>query len=294
MPSLYNMDMRIAIIGLGLIGGSIGLGLKKSSAAADLKIVGIPRREETVAQAIAMGAIDEGATDHIKGVSDADLVIVCTPISLILPVIKEIAPNLKKGAIVTDVGSSKYEIVSQAEKALPKGIYFVGGHPLAGKEISKLEAAEPELFKNKTWVLTRTSRTSQKALEKVKQVIEWLGGLVLELDPKTHDLVVAGISHMPLAVSAALVNAVAGEAENELMAKTAASGFRDMTRIASGDPILGVDMFTTNKKAVLKMIGSFKRSLANLEKLIKAGDGEKLREELEKAKKFRDALYPAQ
>jgi prephenate dehydrogenase len=284
--------MRIAIIGLGLIGGSLGLGLKKSSIA-DLKIVGIPRREETIGQAIALGAIDEGTTDHIKGVIDADLVFICTPINLILPVISEITPNLKKGAIVTDVGSSKYEIVSAAEKAMPKGSYFVGGHPLAGKETSKLEAAEPELFKGKAWVLTKTSRTSQKALEKMKQVVGGLGGSALEMDPKTHDLVVAGISHMPLAIAAALVNAVAGEAEKELMSKTAASGFRDTTRIASGDPILGVDMFTTNKKAVLKMIGSFKRSLANLEKLIKEGNGEKLREELGKAKKFRDALYPA-
>ena len=285
--------MRIAIIGLGLIGGSIGLGLKRSAGAADLKIVGIPRRAETIDQAVRLGAIDEGTTDHIRGVIDADLVFVCTPINLIVPVIGEIAPSLKKGAIVTDVGSSKYEIVSQAEKAMPKGAYFVGGHPMAGKETSKLEAAEPELFKGKAWALTKTSRTSQKALEKLKQVVGWLGGSALEMDPKTHDLVVAGISHMPLAVAAALVNAVAGEAEKELMAKTAASGFRDTTRVASGDPILGVDMFRTNKKAVLKLIGSFKRSLAALEKLIKEGDGEKIREELDKAKKFRDALYPA-
>jgi prephenate dehydrogenase len=294
MPSLYNMIMRIAIIGLGLIGGSIGLGLQKSKAQnPELKIIGIPRREETIKQALALGVIDEGTTDHIKGVIAADLVFVCTPINLIFPVINEIAPNLKKGAIVTDVGSSKYEIVSAAEKSMPKGSYFVGGHPMAGKETSKLEAAEPELFKSKAWVLTRTSRTSQKALEKMKQVVGWLGGSALEMDPKTHDLVVAGISHLPLAVAAALVNAIAGESEKELMAKTAASGFRDTTRIASGDPILGVDMFTTNKKAVLKMIGSFKKSLANLEKLIKEGNGEKIREELEKAKKFRDALYPA-
>lgn len=176
---------------------------------------------------------------------------------------------------------------------MPKGAYFVGGHPMAGKETSKLEAAEPGLFQGKAWVLTKTSRTSQKALEKLKQVIGLLGASALETDPKTHDHIVAGISHMPLAVAASLVNAITGEAEKELMGKVAASGFRDSTRIASGDPILGVDMFTTNKKAVLKMIGSFKRSLANLEKLIKEGNGEKIREELEKAKKFRDALYPS-
>jgi len=284
------MAMRIAIIGLGLIGGSLGLGLKKSSIP-DLKIIGIPRREETIAQAISLGAIDEGTTDHIKGVVDADLVFICTPINLILPVLSEIAPNLKKGVVVTDVGSSKYEIVAAAEKAMPKGGYFVGGHPMAGKETSKLEAAEADLFLGKTWILTKTSRTSQRAVDKVKDAIAGLGCPVLEMEPKTHDLVVAGISHMPLAVAASLVNAVAGAEQNELMARTAASGFRDTTRIASGDPILGVDMFTTNKKAVLKLIGAFKRSLANLEKLIKEGNGEKLREELEKAKTFRDKIF---
>jgi prephenate dehydrogenase len=285
--------MRIAIIGLGLIGGSIGLGLKKAADTADLKIVGIPRREETIQQAITMGAIDEGTTDHVKGVIDADLVFVCTPISLILPVIQEIVPSLKKGAIVTDVGSSKYEIVAQAEKVLPKGVYFVGGHPMAGKETAKLEAADAQLFAGKKWIMAPTARTSKRAMELLKGIIAKLQSEVVEIDPRTHDHVVAGISHLPLAVAAALVNTVAGDPEKGLMAQVAASGFRDTTRVASGDPILGVDMFTTNKKAVLKMIGSFKRSITSLEKLIKEGSGEKIREELEKAKKFRDALYPS-
>ncbi|OGB89285.1 hypothetical protein A2625_03865 [candidate division WOR-1 bacterium RIFCSPHIGHO2_01_FULL_53_15] len=281
--------MKIAIIGLGLIGGSIGLKLKRQNSR--FKIIGIPRREETIDQAIKMGAIDEGTIDHVKGAADADIVFVCTPINLILPVISEIAPNLKKGTIVTDVGSSKYEIVSAAEKAMPRGVYFVGGHPMAGKETSKLEAAEPGLFSGKTWVLTKTSKTSKKAWEEVGKLVSLLGAKALEMETKTHDLVVAGISHMPLAVAAALVNAVADQPEKDLMSKAAASGLRDTTRIASGDPILGVDMFTTNKKAVLKMLGSFKRSLANLERLIKEGNGEKIREELEKAKKTRDSIF---
>lgn len=283
--------MKIAIIGLGLIGGSVGLALKQSRVAShELRVIGIPRREETIQEAINRGAIDEGTTDHVKGVSEADLVFICTPINLILPTLKGIASALKKGAIVTDVGSSKYEIVSQAEKIMPKGTHFVGGHPMAGKEQVKLEAAEANLFEGKVWILTPTSKTSKKALEQVKQVVGWLGGSVLEMDPKTHDLVVAAISHIPLAIAASLVNVVATEEQKDLMAKCAASGFRDATRIASGDPILGVDMFTTNKKAVLKMIGAFKKSLSNLEKLIKEGNSEKIREELEKAKSFRDSI----
>ncbi|MDD4179547.1 MAG: prephenate dehydrogenase/arogenate dehydrogenase family protein [Candidatus Margulisbacteria bacterium] len=282
--------MNIAIIGLGLIGGSLGLALKRAGQAS-LKITGVPRREETIKLALQLGAIDEGTTDLAKGVADADLVFVCTPINLIIPIITEIAPKLKKGAIVTDVGSSKYEIVSQAEKLMPKGVYFVGGHPLAGKETTKLEAAEAGLFSNRTWVLTRTSKTSKKASEQVEQVVGLIGGLVVGMEPKIHDHVVAAVSHMPLAVAAALVNTVAGEEQKELMTKCVASGFRDTTRIASGDPILGVDMFKTNKKSVLKMIGAFKKSLTNLEKMIREGDGEKIREELTKAKQFRDAIY---
>ena len=282
---------KIAVIGLGLIGASIALGLKNSSKASEFRIVGIPRREETINDALKMGAIDEGVTDHIKGASDADIVFICTPINLIPQIIKEISPSLKKGAIVTDVGSSKQMIVSEAERAMPKGTFFVGGHPMAGKETFKLEAAEANLFEGKKWILTPTSKTSKKAIEALKEVVRLLGCEVLEIDPKTHDLVVAGISHMPLAIAASLVNAVGGEEQKDLMAKCASTGFRDTTRIASGDPILGVDMFTTNQKAVLKMIGSFKRALSNLEKLIKEGNGEKIRAELEKAKKFRDSVY---
>ncbi|MBU0630397.1 MAG: prephenate dehydrogenase/arogenate dehydrogenase family protein [Candidatus Margulisbacteria bacterium] len=280
--------MRIAIIGLGLIGGSLGLALKKSGGH---KVIGVPRDEKTIEKALALGAIDEGTTDHLQGVNDADLVFICTPINLIVPVVSEVAPQLKKGAIVSDVGSSKYEIVSQLEKLMPKGVYYVGGHPLAGKERFKIDAAEAGLFYGRTWALTRTSRTSQRALDKVAEVVRSMGAKPLEMEPKAHDLVVAAISHAPLAVAAALVNAVAGEAERATMAQCAASGFRDATRIVSGDPILGVDMFTTNKKAVLKMIGAFKRSLSSLEGLIKEGNGEKIREELAKAKQFRDSIY---
>ncbi len=282
--------MKIAIIGLGLIGGSLGLALKRAGMS-DLRVVGIPRRAETLQKALEIGAVDEGTTDHVKGSADADIIFVCTPINLIPAIVQEIAPALKKGAIVSDVGSSKYEIVSGAEKATPKGVHFVGGHPMAGKETTKLESADPDLFKEKIWILTETSKTSKKALEKIEEVVRLIGGLVVRMEPKTHDLVVAAVSHMPLAVAASLVNTVAAEPQKDLMVKCAASGFRDTTRIASGDPILGVDMFTTNKKAVLKMVGAFKRSLSNLEKLIKEGNGEKIREELEKAKNFRDSIF---
>ncbi|MDI6731253.1 MAG: prephenate/arogenate dehydrogenase [Candidatus Margulisbacteria bacterium] len=282
--------MKIAIVGLGLIGGSIGNKLKDQNS--KFKIIGIPRRKKTIDLAIKLGAIDEGTADLTAGVKEAEVVFICTPISLIIPTINRIAPYLKQGAIVTDVGSSKEQIVEQAEKIMAKGTFFVGGHPMAGKEKVKLEAAEADLFQGRTWILTPTRKTNPRAIQVISRLVVLLGGKVMQMDPKTHDLVVAVISHMPLAVAAALVNTIADEKKNrEKMKKCAASGFRDTTRIASGDPELGIDMFVTNQKAVLKALGSFKKSLSRLEKAIKSGKNSAMAKELAKAKKFRDSIY---
>ncbi|MBI5699773.1 prephenate dehydrogenase/arogenate dehydrogenase family protein [Candidatus Saganbacteria bacterium] len=279
---------NIAIIGLGLIGGSIGLKLKGLGTGD--RVLGIPRREETLKKALEMGAIDEGSLD-ISRVAEADIVFLCTPINLIIPRLKELAPHLKKGAVVSDVGSTKTEIVSQAEKLMPKGTYFVGGHPMAGKEQTGIEVAEADFFKDKVWILTETSRTRQKALEEVEEVVRLLGPKVVRMDPKTHDLVVAGISHVPLAVAAMLVNLVADSEQKEQMSQCASSGFRDTTRVASGDPVLGRDMFVTNRVAVLKTLKNFRAKLLELEKLIKAGDAAAIEKELKSAKEFRDKLF---
>jgi len=277
--------MNIAVIGLGLIGGSICKNFKCRTS--NIKIIGIARREETLKQALAQKVIDEGTTDPKQGVKDADIVFICTPISLIIPMLEKISPNLKPGAIVTDVGSTKEEIVKQAKKIMPKGTYFIGGHPMAGKEKVKFEESEADLFKDKIWILMPEEKTSE-----LENIIKLLGARVIKMDAKKHDLVVAGISHMPLAVAAALVNAVADSKEGaEEIKQCAASGFKDTTRVASGDPILGADMFTTNKKSVLEMIAAFKKALSNLEKEIKKGDPDKIKAELEKAKQFRDSIY---
>jgi len=278
--------MKIAIIGLGLIGGSLALALKK----AGHYIIGIPHREETINEARQAGAIDEGSI-QIEKAADADLVFICTPISLIIPKLKELAPHLKKGAIVTDVGSTKAETVLQAEKLMPKGTYFVGGHPMAGKEVVKFRNAEAGLFEGRTYILTKTSRTSQKAFEKLAEIVKLLNCQIVEFDPKTHDLIVGATSHLPLAAAAALVNMAAGVGEKEQIAKCVASGFRDTTRVASGDPILGKDMFLTNKKAMLKHLKTLRAKLLELEKLIKAGDEKGVEDFLSRAKVFRDGLF---
>jgi len=277
--------MNIAIVGLGLIGGSICKKLKSQNS--KFKVIGIARREETAKKALELGIVNEATTDLVQGVKDADIVFICTPINLIIPILKGIAPNLKPGAIVTDVGSTKEEIVKQAKKIMPKGTYFIGGHPMAGKEKVKFEEVEAGLFQDKIWILMPDER-----VEVLENIIKKLGARIIKMDAKKHDLVVAGISHMPLAVAAALVNAVAESKEATAeMKQCAASGFKDTTRVASGDPVLGVDMFTTNKKSVLEMISAFKKSLANLEKKIKKGDPDKIKAELKKAKQFRDSIY---
>jgi len=279
---------KIAIVGLGLIGGSIGLKLKGLGTGG--KVLGIPRREETLKKALELGAIDEGSLD-ISKVAEADLVFICTPINLILPKLAEIIPHLRKGAIVTDVGSTKGEIVSKAEKSMPKGTYFVGGHPMAGKEVVGIEAAEANLFEGKTWILTQTSKTNKAALEKVEEVVGGLGAKVVRIDPKTHDLVVGAVSHLPLAAAVALVNVAAEAGEKELVGQCAASGFRDSTRIASGDPVLGRDMFMTNRVALLKHLKALRTRLLELEKDIKKQDSGKIEAFLRQAKDFRDKLY---
>ncbi|MBI5701375.1 prephenate dehydrogenase/arogenate dehydrogenase family protein [Candidatus Saganbacteria bacterium] len=277
---------KIAIVGLGLIGGSLAKAFKREG----FYVIGIPHRQETLDKAEQVGAIDEGSLD-LKSVSDADFIFICTPINQIIPTLKLFAVSCKPGAIVTDVASTKQEIVSQAEKLVPKGTFFVGGHPMAGKEKVKFEESDADIFSGKTYILTQTSKTSKKALEALKDIVTQLHSTIVTFDPKTHDLVVAGISHVPLAVSVALVNSVMNSEQKDNMKQTASSGFRDTTRVASGDPELGVNMFTTNKKAVLKTLKEFKKALSNIEKLIKTGDSSGLKAELERAKSFRDSIY---
>jgi len=286
--------VRIAIVGLGLIGGSIGLGLRRSYVRGQLSdvIVGIPRRKKTIAEAITLGAIDEGTLDIKEGVAGADVVLLCTPISLIIPKLKELVPALKKGAIVSDVGSVKSEIVAAAAALMPAGTFFVGGHPMAGKEQVKLEAAEADLLTDKVYILTETPQTNKPALKIMTEVVTALRGKVVKMDPMTHDLVVAAVSHAPLAIAAALVNSVAETSLAYPQVKScAASGFKDTTRIASGDPVLGVDMFTANKLGVLASIGAFRVALGKLEKAIQAEDKAAISKLLAQAKNFRDDLY---
>jgi len=283
------MQLKVTIVGLGLIGGSLGMAIKKKKLA---RVIGLTRDKSKAALAVKLNAVDYAST-NIRGlIQDADIIFICYPMHLIIPEIKKIMQFIKPGTIITDVGSSKEQIVKEAEKIIPKRIFFVGGHPMAGKEKAGLEEAENNLFEGENYILTKTSRTNQKALSTLKSLISGLGAKVRVLAPDVHDSIVAGISHMPVAVAAALVDSVGGSGKLcDDMMQFAASGFRDTTRIASGDPDLGTGMFVTNKKAVLASINAFKKSLSEIEKLIRQGNTAAIRDKLLCIKDLRDSMF---
>ena len=283
------MKLKVTIVGLGLIGGSLGMAIRKKKLA---RVIGLTRDKSKAALAVKMKAFDYAST-NIRGIiQEADIIFICYPMHLIVPEIQRIIQFVKPGAIITDVGSSKAVIVKEAERLMRKDVYFVGGHPMAGKEKAGLENAESGLLEGANYILTRTPKTNVKALNVLKGLISKIGAKVTVLDPAVHDSIVAGISHMPMAVAAALVDFVSGAGKlSDELARFAASGFRDTTRIASGDPQLGTDMFTTNKKAVLDSLGAFKKSLSEIEKLIKEGDPAKIHEKLSNIRNFRDSMY---
>ncbi len=283
------MTPKITIVELGLIGGSLGMAIRKKKLG---RVIGLTRDKEKAALAVKMKAVDYAST-NIKGlIQDADIIFICYPIYLIIPEIQKIRQFLKPGTIVTDVGSTKGFIVKHAERLMPRGVFFVGGHPMAGKELTGIDVADADLFKGNKYILTKTPKTDPKALSTLKSLVTKIGAKPVILDPESHDEIVAGISHMPVAVAAALIESVSGAGKlSDDMKDLAASGFRDTTRIASGDPQLGSDMFTTNRSAVLSALKNFKKALAEIEKLVRQGDPDRIRNKLSEAKDFRDSIY---
>lgn len=255
--------MQISIIGLGLLGGSLGMSLKKT--ADKYKITGYARRPVTGFQAVKMGAIDvfEGDLEH--AVRDADMVIIATPILAVQEIFRAIAGSLKKGCIVSDVGSTKKQIMSWARNLLPGEIEFVGGHPMAGKEKAGIEHAEADLFKGCTYCLVPGDGASRKALLTMQELVRDLDAKPVLIEAGEHDRLVAAVSHVPFIVSSALFSSAHGSKDWEKMKALAASGFRDITRLASGDPTMYRDICLTNKENIKFWLRAFETSLKNLE-----------------------------
>lgn len=280
---------KAAIIGVGVIGGSLGMALQRW-ALAD-KITGVDTDKANLEAAVSAKAIHEGMDDLTKAVEDADLVVLATPVRMIGDVLAQIGPFLKKGCIVTDVGSTKAEVVRLAEKTLPEHVHFIGGHPMTGSEIFGVKGADSYLFENAVYVLTPSSSTDPSALAKLTELIEAIGGKVIKIAPEEHDLMVAMVSHLPHLTAAALVNTAAElEVEHEGMFLLAAGGFRDTTRVASGNTAMWRDICLSNREHIVTVLDRFINTLEKTRDTIVNCDKKMLDQEFDNARRIRNSI----
>ncbi len=249
------MFQRVAIIGLGLIGGSIGLALHKAKAAQE--VTGYNLGKGVTDRARKMGALDVPCSTLADAVRGAELVVLATPVGAMHALLQNIADAVTPGAVVTDVASTKTQVISWAEEFLPAQVAFVGGHPMTGKEQSGVEAADAALFQGRIYCLTPTPRTRSAAINKVSTFVEALGGRPRFLEPAEHDGQVAGVSHLPFVASIALMKVVGeGPAWGDA-SLLAASGFRDMTRLAAGSSEMYRDICLTNRDALIRWLDDY-------------------------------------
>lgn len=280
---------KVAIIGVGMIGGSLGLALKQNKVARE--IVGCGRTEKNLQNAVAGGAIDRYVLDPAQAVADAELIFFAAHNKAFAETLKLIGPALKKGAVITDVGSVKAPIVEIGERLTPEGCYFVGGHPIAGKEKSGAINLVDGLFTDRRCILTPTTKTDSGALALVRKAWEMIGSIMIEFDPHHHDRVLAAISHLPHLIAYTLVNAVGelGEKDDEVL-MFPAGGFGDITRVASSNPEMWRDIFLMNREAVVEVIDVFLGKLQRLRGEINSEDGEALFKDFAMAKKTRETI----
>ena len=280
---------RLAIIGVGLIGGSLARALREAGAVGS--VVGIGRSRANLEDALSLGICDEITQDVLEGVQGAGMVFISVPVCSIPAVVAEIAPALAPGCIVTDGGSVKTAIVRECEALMPAGCHFVGGHPIAGTEHSGAASSFATLYRGKRCILTPTEHTDPAALETVDRIWRLTGAEVCSMEPGHHDRIFAEISHLPHVVAYALVHAVGtADVEGENVLSYTAGGFRDFTRIASSDPAMWRDIALMNRGALLASIDGFSASLDELRRRIDSGDQAGLTEFFTTAKQFRDGI----
>ncbi len=280
---------RIAVVGVGLIGGSIAMAGREKVIVKE--ITGFGRGAANLREAVRLKVIDNYTHNITKAVRDADLIVIATPVGSFERCIRQMIPALKQGAIVTDVGSVKGRLVSRIERLLPEGVFFVGGHPIAGKEKSGVKAATPRLFEGTRCILTPTPKTNSTALKKISALWKAMGAEVVFMDPMLHDKVLGAISHLPHIAAYSLVNTVAeiNEKGNDFISFSG-GGFKDFTRIAESSPEMWRDIFLYNMENVIDMINHYQKNLNKIKKYIKDGNGRGLIRELEKARAVRGRL----
>jgi prephenate dehydrogenase len=275
----------VAIIGLGLIGGSLGLALTQGERS-EWEIVGYSRHQESVTNALNIGAIDRGETNLEDAVKQAEFVIIATPVLAIKDIFSKMASHLRSGCIVTDVGSTKVQIMKWAADILPPQVDFIGGHPMAGRETYGIQAAKSTLFQGCIYCLIPSEKASSKSMDTVIGMVKKLGATPIFIDAQEHDNMVAGISHLPMMLSAALVSLTTQNPSWSKMSKLAASGYHDLTRLASGNPEVNAHICLSNQEAIVNWIDKFSQELDRYRQLVAKGD-RSLEQALTKANKAR-------
>lgn len=279
------LSRRVAVVGLGLMGGSLAAALTRRGACAE--VVGVARRPETCQKARAQGFVHRATTDLQDGVTGADLVVLATPVRTILWLLPRLGALLAPGTAILDVGSTKAAIC-QAMEALPAGLQPIGGHPMCGRETRGLDAATPDLYEDAPFVLTPLPRTSAEALALARELVRAVGARPVEMPPDRHDRLVAAASHLPYALAVVLTRLVArvGQQDADVW-DLAASGFRDTSRLAASDVTMMLDILLTNQASIRSLLADAAEELGRLATLLERGDEERLREVLAAAQAAR-------
>jgi len=293
----YLSPFKVSIIGVGLIGGSFGLALKKKRLVG--QVVGIGRHIHKLKEAKRLGAIDKYTTDFARGVKDSDIVMVATPVSKIPLIVKRILPHLKDGCIITDVGSTKGGVVRKVEEILSKSsgrgrrpkVSFIGGHPMAGSEKQSVRNASADIFSGTTCVLTPIDRNSGKAIKVVRDLWKEIGARVLLLKPEEHDYLVAYTSHLPHVVASTLANLMGKvRKQDPRVNRIIAGSISDMTRIAASNPEMWIDICLSNSKAISESINATLKYLKKFKKSIEKRRKKELQDLFQKGRLARKKL----
>ena len=280
---------KLVVCGVGLIGGSFALALRRAGAVE--RIVGIGRRREVLERACALGVIDEIAEGWADALDGADLVLLAAPVGQTDAILAAMAPHLRPGTVVTDAGSTKRDVVAALRSHLGGALAdVVPAHPIAGAEKSGVEAAFAELYMGRKVVLTPLPESRPEAVQKVRDAWEACGANVVGMTPQEHDRVFAAVSHLPHLLSFALVRDLAVREDRDLFFSFAASGFRDFTRIAASDPVMWRDVFLANRDAVLETLQRFNEDLTALQQAIRRGDGAKLEDWFTRTRAIRRSI----
>ena len=277
---------KVTLVGVGLLGGSLGLALKQRKLTR--RVEGFVRRPESVQECQKLGVFDAAHLDLATAVRDADLIVFCTPLAQMRQLAERMRPNVAPGALVTDVGSVKVSVVKDLEPLFPE---FVGSHPMAGSEKTGPVAASADLFRDAVCVITPTPRSNPKSVERIDELWRSVGAITRRLSPEAHDELVSRSSHLPHVLAAQLVNYVLGADRPKDQALLCANGFRDTTRIASGSPEMWRDIALSNRQNLARELAEFIDALQEVRAALENGDSRRIEEFFAEAKKRRDAWH---